>query len=715
MNSLTQKLSAVFLVILIVPLITGINGMITVRNTRETLTENSQSLQELTDYLTNMESSLAENAELQTRASDILYDIDQEEREVGSTLRAMVEVLLPRSFVSARIRFALTQIEQAERTMLLGVNMRHITGDDLVSFYETQKNIVRSAMIDLDGAIENVENTISPNEDRTGWEGFKTSLDRWRGVHTEFIAKSDALYALAADLIRGGPQFTNTLREAYDIIFISGHEIRNECVQRLAELNDSTLAMAAKYSRSTIQMQSATRSQVESLIQTYRESTERSAQLRDRFSSTVRNAINAARTSEVAFSNASDRFWLTTVISITGVVITALVGLFIAWRIAKPVQKIVSYMSTIAQGDLSIDIPEKDRNRKDEVGMLAKGLQEVIQSTRTEIHMADSMANGDYTVSIPIRSKSDQLGQALNVMLNNTNKTLTGVSTAIDHINNGAVSMLQAAHSLSQGSKTAAEAVDDISRAVRHVDEQAQENASHAAEASELAITGSNAAQRGYTAMTDLVSAMDETRESSQKIVAVAKLIDDIAFQTNLLALNAAVEAARAGRHGRGFSVVADEVRNLAGRSAKAARETGEMIKAMNDRMETEMKMATRSDQEFRDIVTTIQKVANIVDDISKSSTTQSDAIAQITDSLSRIDKVIQQNTDNSGHTAESAQLLSRQVEELRGMIRQFKLFDSQGRLYRSHDSSIIATTEPSGHIPHKPENKYMLPLDDQK
>jgi methyl-accepting chemotaxis protein len=181
---------------------------------------------------------------------------------------------------------------------------------------------------------------------------------------------------------------------------------------------------------------------------------------------------------------------------------------------------------------------------------------------------------------------------------------------------------------------------------------------------------------------------MNDVQDAGIRIARIVKLIDDIAFQTNLLALNAAVEAARAGRQGKGFSVVADEVRNLSGRSAKAARDTGAMVAAMTGRMEAGAQLAQRSDHEFREIVEATEKVAQLFADITQASDSQSMAVGQISQGLSQIDSVIQENTDNAGRTASSSLALSRQAEALRRMISRFRLQSSDERFRRLPSAS---------------------------
>ncbi len=369
--------------------------------------------------------------------------------------------------------------------------------------------------------------------------------------------------------------------------------------------------------------------------------------------------------------------------TVTSLVLTTLlltiavifIAVAMAWHISRPIKRMAKHMSRLAIGDfVSEDVPSEDCSRSDEIGLLARSLNDLTQSRRDELEMADAIASGDYTRSIPLRSEMDMLGRSLNAMIRTNKNTLTQVSDAVVQVGDGAVVVSNVSTSLSRGVETSESVLKDISDMVSSVDKQVQQNAASAADANKLGIASREAANRGYESASQLSAAMAEIRQSGTKIASVVKLIDDIAFQTNLLALNAAVEAARAGRQGKGFSVVADEVRNLAARSAKAAHETGEMVQSMVGLMETGAHLAERSDREFREIVDLATQVAGLFQTIVEASDTQSHAVAQIVDSLARIGKVIQNNSSNAQEMAMSATELSRQAEELRQMVSHFRL-----------------------------------------
>jgi methyl-accepting chemotaxis protein len=209
---------------------------------------------------------------------------------------------------------------------------------------------------------------------------------------------------------------------------------------------------------------------------------------------------------------------------------------------------------------------------------------------------------------------------------------------------------------------------------------QAGHNAESAAGAKKLAADTKELAEKVNRQMGRMVDSIREINSSSRSILSIIKVIDEVAFQTNLLALNAAVEAARAGRHGKGFAVVADEVRRLALRSARAARETAELIEGSVKKVDDGTEMADVTAEALREIVEAAGKMTDLVADIAAASNEQAQSVAQISAGLEQVDRVTQQNAAHAEESASAAQELSNQSKVLQRQVSSFKLDKSSMR-----------------------------------
>src|SRR5690606_29144050 len=181
-------------------------------------------------------------------------------------------------------------------------------------------------------------------------------------------------------------------------------------------------------------------------------------------------------------------------------------------------------------------------------------------------------------------------------------------------------------------------------------------------------------AVRGGQVVGQVVTTMDEINHSSKKINDIIGVIDGIAFQTNILALNAAVEAARAGEQGRGFAVVAGEVRNLAQRSAEAAKEIKGLIGASVDKVEAGSKLVADAGQTMSEIVGSVQRVSDIIGEITAASGEQSDGIGQVNVAVTQLDQMTQQNAALVEESAAAAESLKDQAQRVAQVIQIFTL-----------------------------------------
>jgi len=232
--------------------------------------------------------------------------------------------------------------------------------------------------------------------------------------------------------------------------------------------------------------------------------------------------------------------------------------------------------------------------------------------------------------------------------------------------------------SLSQGSAEQAGAIENLSSTIGRIAEKKANNAENANRVNQIFASARENIMHGSSQMQQMLEAMRSISESSTKISKIIKLIDDIAFQTNILAINATVEAARAGQAGRSFSVVAQEVKNLAERSANAASETSELIEKSKLDVEAGMKIAENTARLLNQIMSEMDKTAKHVDDISVASKEQATDIMNYNVNLEQISQAVQTNSATTEQSAAASQKLADQAATLKKMVGQFKL--------RSHD-----------------------------
>jgi methyl-accepting chemotaxis protein len=222
---------------------------------------------------------------------------------------------------------------------------------------------------------------------------------------------------------------------------------------------------------------------------------------------------------------------------------------------------------------------------------------------------------------------------------------------------------------LSQGTTEQASSLEETSSSLDEIGSMTKSNAENADKANQMTVSAKQSAEKGDEAMKKLQIAMQGVRESSEKMSKIIKTIEEIAFQTNLLALNAAVEAARAGEHGKGFAVVAEEVRNLAQRAGVAAKDTAQLIEESGNKTKEGSEICTSAAESLSEIIDGAKKVADIVGEIAAASKEQADGIGQITNAVSQMDQVTQQNAATSEETAAASEELSSQADNLQEMV----------------------------------------------
>ncbi|HNV51386.1 MAG TPA: methyl-accepting chemotaxis protein [Tenuifilaceae bacterium] len=310
---------------------------------------------------------------------------------------------------------------------------------------------------------------------------------------------------------------------------------------------------------------------------------------------------------------------------VIGVIFSVILTIILTKAVVGPVRKAVTFAQEIASGDLMAKL---EIDQKDEIGILAKSLQNMVEKLREVVSSVIFGADNILSASIQVSSSSQQM---------------------------------------SQGSNEQASSTEEISSSMEEMVANIQQNTDNSKQAERIALLGADSIKRGSEATI-------KSAESMRQIADKVKIIGDIAFQTNILALNAAVEAARAGEHGRGFAVVASEVRKLAERSRVAADEIDVLTK-------NGVREAEDAGRLLSDIVPEIEKTARLVQEIAAASIEQNSGAEQINNAIQQLNVVVQQNAASSEELASSSEEMSSQAEQLTEGVSFFRIGVSSTKL----------------------------------
>ena len=354
--------------------------------------------------------------------------------------------------------------------------------------------------------------------------------------------------------------------------------------------------------------------------------------------------------------------------------------------VVRALTAISGVMTTLANGNLEVSIPFE--NRKDEVGDMARAVKvfrkqaQINHATKSENEYVirtlgaglEDLSQGDLTRKIenPFPPALDALRVRFNQTVDSLQAIISNVRKGTDGIRSGTSEISMASDDLSRRTENQAANLEETAAAVTEITGKVKQAALGAAHARSVVSQTKDEADRSGEVVSRAITAMRQIESTSQKITQIISVMDEISFQTNLLALNAGVEAARAGETGRGFAIVASEVRALAQRSAEAAKEIKVLLTSSHEAVEQGVELVAETGVSLKSIIQRISEINGIVSEIAESAEYQASGLQEVNTAVEQMDQVTQQNAAMVEETTAATRTLTEQSIELAKLVSHF-------------------------------------------
>ena len=364
------------------------------------------------------------------------------------------------------------------------------------------------------------------------------------------------------------------------------------------------------------------------------------------------------------------------------VAVSVVFGVYITHGITQPVTELEQAARAMAKGEFSAVRVAYDS--RDELGSLAGDIRSMVKTLtdviQNETYILNEMAEGNFSVHSErdeyYIGEFEQLLRSMKKINRGLSELLLQISQSADNVAASSEQVSSGSQNLAQGTTEQAASVEELTGMMSEISDQAYRNSRDAQEASEKAQMVKENATESSRSMQEMVKAMAEISGKSDEIRKIVKTIEDFSFQTNILALNAAVEAARAGDRGKGFSVVANEVRSLANQSSAASKSTAALIQSSLQAVENGRRIANETDNALAEVVSGIDNVSELLFHITDASSKQFDANRQVTENINLISEVVQTNSATAEECAAASEELASQAQLLKELVSHFKLAD---------------------------------------